>query len=89
MKFYIKGLLYGLTIGIILIMLSYLVLIFACPRLFGTAPLPTSGICYLMNINPLRNYYPFPKCLSVWIIWLIITSLIGIIISYFIKKRTE
>jgi hypothetical protein len=88
-----KALVWGLIIGVIIIILSYLIPGIFCPmRLYFPAPPGTviqpyaeeHPICAALIANPLASHAPFPNILLPWVIFLIITTVIGWIVG---KRR--
>ncbi len=85
-----KALIWGLAVGVIIIILSYLIPGIFCPwRLYfpalpGTVIQPYAEehpVCAVLIANPLASHAPFPKILLPWVIFLIITVIIGWIVG--------
>jgi hypothetical protein len=90
MKSGTKGIIWGLTVGVVAIVLSYLLPPLLCPDFFRVGPPhPTDQpLRALLVMNPLRSHHPFPGILFPWVVCLIITGVMGWVIGW-LKGRSE
>jgi len=88
MKTWLKGGLWGILLGIIILIISYVLPLLICPDFFRAGPAyPTDQpFCSFLINNPVRSHSPFPKILLIWIPCIIIPALIGSFIGLINKK---
>jgi hypothetical protein len=74
-----KGMIWGMTVGVLAIVLSYVLPVVLCPDFFRTGPAYPIDQPFraLLIMNPLRSHYPFPAILFPWFVCLMISTMSG------------
>ncbi len=90
MKTCTKGIMWGLALGASIIVLSYPLAGLLCSDFNRVGPAyPTDQpLRALVWNNPLRSHAPFPRILFPWVVWLVVTGVLGWTIGTF-KGRTH
>jgi hypothetical protein len=85
-----RGIIWGLAIGVVSIVLSYLLPGLFCSDFFIIGPpYPTNQpLRALLFDNPLRSHHPFPRILLPWVVCLVVTGGMGWVIGR-LKRRTH